>query len=92
MVCEKSLQVRTNDKIDTESEAKSEPAIKKDISSPVKKTSIREEGVKKNIFAPVKKTTIKEEGTDPVEKKPFEKDVPTKAVKKPSAGKILCMY
>ena len=51
-----------------------------------------EEGVKKDIFALAKKTTIKEEGTDPVEKKPFEKDVPTKAVKKPSAGKILCMY
>ena len=68
VVCDKSLQVRTNDKIKTEPESKSEEVIKKDIS------------------APVKKTTVKEEADNTPEKKPLDKEVPTKAAKKTSAG------
>lgn len=69
VVCDKSLQVRTNDKIKTEPESKSEEVMKKDIS------------------APVKKTTVKEEADNAPEKKPLDKEVPTKAAKKTSAGK-----
>jgi len=63
VVCDKSLQIRDNKEIITESELKPEEVIKKDISSPAKKTTKEEEA-----SAPEKKPLVKEVATKAAKK------------------------